>query len=53
MGDIRPPKPVKLLVGMLAQRPEWLDSAERLLADAFGPVRSGGSVSGAVSSWWK
>jgi hypothetical protein len=38
MGDIRPPKPVKLLVGMLAQRPEWFDAAERLLAAAFGPI---------------
>ncbi len=38
MGDIRPPKPVKLLVGMLAQRPEWFAAAERLLADAFGPI---------------
>ncbi|HUT36794.1 MAG TPA: DUF4416 family protein [Planctomycetota bacterium] len=38
MGDIRSPKPVKLLVGMLAQRPEWLDAAERLLAADFGPI---------------
>lgn len=38
MGEIRAPKPVKLLVGMLAQRPEWFDAAERLLAEAFGPI---------------
>ncbi len=37
MGDIRPPKPMKLLVGMLAGRAEWFDAAERLLADTFGP----------------
>ena len=38
MGEVRPPKPVKLLVGMLAGRPEWFDAAEKLLADAFGPI---------------
>jgi len=38
MGDIRPPSQVKLLVGMLAQRPEWLDAAERLLAVHFGSI---------------
>ena len=38
MGEIRAPKPVKLLVGMLAQRPEWFEAAERLLAEAFGPI---------------
>ncbi len=38
MGDIRPPKPVKLLVGMLAQRPEWFEAAERLRVADFGPI---------------
>ena len=38
MGEIRQPDPVKLLVGMLARRPEWFDAAETLLADAFGPI---------------
>jgi len=38
VGEISPPQPVKLLVGMLAQRSEWLEAAERLLAAAFGPI---------------
>ena len=38
MGQTRPPHPVKLLVGMLAQRAAWLEAAEGLLADAFGPI---------------
>ncbi|MBM4043199.1 MAG: DUF4416 family protein [Planctomycetes bacterium] len=38
MGEVRPPKPVKLIVGMLAQKPEWFESAERLLAADFGPI---------------
>ncbi len=38
MGQIKAPQRVKLLVGMLAQREAWLDAAEGLLADAFGPI---------------
>ena len=38
MGDTKPPHPVKLLVGLLAARPEWLDQAEELLAADFGPI---------------
>lgn len=38
MGEARPPKPVKLLMGMLAQRPEWFLAAERLLVADFGPI---------------
>jgi len=38
MGDLRPPKPVKLLVGMLAGRAEWFDAAERLLVADFGSI---------------
>jgi len=38
MGHIRPPKPMKLIVGMLAGKPEWFAEAERLLAADFGPV---------------
>ncbi len=38
MGSIRPPKPVKLIVGMLAGRPEWFEAAERLLVGDFGPI---------------
>ena len=38
MGETKPPHPVKLLVGMLAQQAPWLAAAERHLADAFGPI---------------
>ncbi len=38
MGEIKPPRPMKLIVGMLARKPEWFDAAERLLEDAFGPI---------------
>lgn len=38
MGTIIEPEPAKLFVGMLAARPEWLDEAEKLLAERYGPV---------------
>ncbi|MBC7223348.1 MAG: DUF4416 family protein [Anaerolineae bacterium] len=38
MGAIRQPKPVKLIVSILAGDPALLDEAEALLRDAFGPV---------------
>jgi len=38
VGETRPPKPAKLLVGMLAGRPEWFEAAERLLVADFGPI---------------
>ena len=38
MGQINPPTPVKLLIGMLAQCEEWFAAAERLLAERFGPI---------------
>ena len=38
MGEIKPPRPMKLIVGMLAGRAEWFEAAERLLAADFGPI---------------
>jgi len=38
MGAIVEPKPVKLFVGMLAGRPEWLDAARETLVRRFGPA---------------
>ena len=38
MGETKPPKPVKLIVGMLAGRAEWLERAERRLEDEYGPI---------------
>ena len=38
MGQAKPPKPVKLLVGMLARREEWLAAAEEKLSAAYGPI---------------
>jgi len=38
VGETKSPKPVKLLVGMLAGRQEWFDAAQRRLADQFGPI---------------
>ncbi|MFW6163419.1 MAG: DUF4416 family protein [Planctomycetota bacterium] len=38
MGKPQAPEPVKLLVGLLARRPEWLAAAERHLEAAFGPI---------------
>jgi len=38
MGTIHHPQPVKLFVGMLAARPEWLAEAETLLVGQFGAV---------------
>jgi hypothetical protein len=38
MGHTKEPHPVKLLVGMLARRAEWLAAAEAKLAARFGPI---------------
>jgi hypothetical protein len=38
MGEARPPKPVKLIVGMLAQNADWFPAAEQKMAAHFGPV---------------
>lgn len=38
MGQPTAPKPVKLIVGMLAQREEWLAAAEEKMAERFGPI---------------
>ena len=38
MGQINPPTPVKLFIGMLAQREEWFAAAEQRLAERFGPI---------------
>jgi hypothetical protein len=38
MGAITEPKPVKLFVGMLAAKPEWLAAAEQRLVEQFGAV---------------
>jgi hypothetical protein len=44
VGTIHPAQPVKLFVGLLAQKTEWLDLAIDLCAGAFGPVESRGEV---------
>jgi len=38
MGQVQSPKPVKLFVGMLAARAEWLDRAAERLAARYGEV---------------
>ncbi len=38
MADIRPPLPVKLIVGILTSLPEILPEAEARLAEAFGAI---------------
>jgi len=38
MGTIHEPEPVKLFVGMLAAKHEWLAEAETVLVGHFGPV---------------
>jgi hypothetical protein len=38
MADIRPPLPVKLIVGILTSLPEILPEAEAHLTAAFGPI---------------
>ena len=38
MGTITEPKPVKLFVGMLSAKPEWLAAAERRLVEQLGAV---------------
>jgi hypothetical protein len=37
MAQIHQPRPVKLIIGLLAARSEWLDMAAALLAESFGP----------------
>lgn len=38
MGKLRPPKPVKLFLGMIAREPELFTECTRLFAQEFGPV---------------
>lgn len=38
MAQIQQPQPVKLIVGLLAGRAEWLDAAEARLVEHFGPI---------------
>ena len=38
MGEVRPPLPVKLVVGMLSQAPERFERAEQALAEAYGRI---------------
>jgi len=38
MGEAHQPRPMKLIVGMLAGRPEWFQAAERHLTSRFGPI---------------
>jgi hypothetical protein len=38
MAEIRPASKVKLLAGLLARDPQWLDAAGNALAEAFGPI---------------
>lgn len=43
MGEMKQPRPMKLIVGMLTGKPQWFDAAERFLEAEFGPIdhRSG------------
>ena len=38
MGQIRPPLPVKLFVGMLSPEPELFDACSQILQREFGPI---------------
>ena len=44
MGDISTPAPVKLIVGMLSSRREWLEQAVRRMQQRFGPVDLAGEA---------
>lgn len=38
MGQVTPPQPVKLIVGMIAVAPRWFESAEQAMRALWGPI---------------
>jgi hypothetical protein len=44
MGQISAPRPVKLFVGMLAQRTDFFKIAQKELSAEFGPIDTASDV---------
>lgn len=44
MGQIRTPQPVKLFVGMIAERTDLFDAAQDEMVDEFGPIDAASQV---------